>query len=281
MRRAFARLSSILPAYLAESPAKPAATSSPSTNSPHSRSTMASWAATSSADGATVNDSPEEWTAQLEALPSLEELGGSIPAVFLAHGRASNSLSLFRGLAHSCAVADSLIRRRTDAHHAAAPGRAARRPARDRPGSRRPARPVPARPRASSPRQVSPQGRRHPLGALGDARRRRHDRLRRREPAPLRLFRLRPSVRPLPRPRLPSTLDSTHSRLDAGCTRSSSSREETVKSPSASSSSFRPPGSSRRGSRTSSRRVARTAEASQDQDSVRPAPLLLAAGSLG
>ncbi|KPV73498.1 uncharacterized protein RHOBADRAFT_28593 [Rhodotorula graminis WP1] len=41
----------------------------------------------SSADGATVNDTPEEWRAQLEALPSLEELGGSVPAVFLAHGQ--------------------------------------------------------------------------------------------------------------------------------------------------------------------------------------------------
>ncbi|GAA5842128.1 hypothetical protein JCM9279_002795 [Rhodotorula babjevae] len=48
---------------------------------------MASSSTASSTDGATLNDSPEEWRAQLEALPSLEELGGSIPAVFLAHGQ--------------------------------------------------------------------------------------------------------------------------------------------------------------------------------------------------
>ncbi|GJN92323.1 hypothetical protein Rhopal_005353-T1 [Rhodotorula paludigena] len=40
-------------------------------------------------DGAEVNTTPAEWRQELEALPSLEQLGGAIPAVFLAHGSPS------------------------------------------------------------------------------------------------------------------------------------------------------------------------------------------------
>lgn len=42
---------------------------------------------TSNGDGAEVNDTPAQWRAELDALPSLEELGGRIPSVFLAHGQ--------------------------------------------------------------------------------------------------------------------------------------------------------------------------------------------------
>lgn len=34
-----------------------------------------------------INDTPEEWRRELEALPSLEETGGMIPSFFIAHGR--------------------------------------------------------------------------------------------------------------------------------------------------------------------------------------------------
>ncbi|GAA5881685.1 hypothetical protein JCM3774_005337 [Rhodotorula dairenensis] len=37
-------------------------------------------------DGAEVNHTPELWRAQLAALPSLDELGGVLPSIFLAHG---------------------------------------------------------------------------------------------------------------------------------------------------------------------------------------------------
>ncbi|GAA5961643.1 hypothetical protein JCM8115_004718 [Rhodotorula mucilaginosa] len=37
-------------------------------------------------DGAEVNDSPDLWRKELAALPSLEDLGGVLPSIFLAHG---------------------------------------------------------------------------------------------------------------------------------------------------------------------------------------------------
>ncbi|BGP12106.1 hypothetical protein JCM10213_005213 [Rhodosporidiobolus nylandii] len=48
---------------------------------------MASTAAPVQGDGAEVYTTPEEWKRELDALPSLEETGGAIPSVFLAHGQ--------------------------------------------------------------------------------------------------------------------------------------------------------------------------------------------------
>ncbi|GAA6024168.1 hypothetical protein JCM10207_005589, partial [Rhodosporidiobolus poonsookiae] len=89
MHRALARISAVLPAYLSSKPA--AASPAPSPLSPHSSSyqaRMASTAApTTGGDGAEVVTTPEEWRKDLDALPTLEQTGGAIPSVFLAHGQ--------------------------------------------------------------------------------------------------------------------------------------------------------------------------------------------------
>ncbi|GAA6043180.1 hypothetical protein JCM8097_008714 [Rhodosporidiobolus ruineniae] len=88
MQRTFARLSAVLPTYFASSPSAP--TSSPL--SPHP-TRMASSAVPAHNfpgpvvnDGAEVNTTPEEWRKELEQLPTLEQTGGAIPSIFLAHG---------------------------------------------------------------------------------------------------------------------------------------------------------------------------------------------------
>ncbi|GAA5991639.1 hypothetical protein JCM10908_001068 [Rhodotorula pacifica] len=61
----------------------------PSTPIPTSSRAAAYSSMTSSTgrnDGAEVNESPELWRKELAALPSLEELGGVLPSIFLAHG---------------------------------------------------------------------------------------------------------------------------------------------------------------------------------------------------
>ncbi|GAA5893130.1 hypothetical protein JCM6882_003893 [Rhodosporidiobolus microsporus] len=86
MHRAFSRLSALVPAYLSSSSASSSANTTASSISPHSR--MASSASTAvKGDGAEINTTPEEWRRELDALPSLEETGGAIPSVFLAHGQ--------------------------------------------------------------------------------------------------------------------------------------------------------------------------------------------------
>lgn len=79
MQRTLARLSAVVPAWSTTSSGTPSATSAPS------RGTMSS----ARQDGAEINTTPAEWRQELEALPSLEQLGGAIPAVFLAHGSPS------------------------------------------------------------------------------------------------------------------------------------------------------------------------------------------------
>ncbi|GAA5828042.1 hypothetical protein JCM11251_005705 [Rhodosporidiobolus azoricus] len=48
---------------------------------------MSSSSSTPNSAGAEVNHTPEEWRRELAALPSLEETGGAVPSVFLAHGQ--------------------------------------------------------------------------------------------------------------------------------------------------------------------------------------------------
>ena len=87
MSRVLSRLSAILPAYLTGSTPSPAPTLSRSLKSPQSSRMASTTSHTSNGDGAEVNDTPAQWRAELDALPSLEELGGRIPSVFLAHGQ--------------------------------------------------------------------------------------------------------------------------------------------------------------------------------------------------
>ncbi|GAA5860334.1 hypothetical protein JCM8547_003466 [Rhodosporidiobolus lusitaniae] len=83
MRQTLSRLSGILPAYLSTSSRAPSASPTASSKTPHA---MAHYTP-SILDGAEVNATPEEWRKELDALPSLEETGGAIPSVFLAHGQ--------------------------------------------------------------------------------------------------------------------------------------------------------------------------------------------------
>ncbi|GAA5968536.1 hypothetical protein JCM11641_007670 [Rhodosporidiobolus odoratus] len=82
MQRALSRLSAILPTYLVSSSGSAASYKPPQTTA-----RMASTASPVTADGAEINTTPEEWRNELETLPSLEETGGVIPSIFLAHGQ--------------------------------------------------------------------------------------------------------------------------------------------------------------------------------------------------
>ncbi|GAA6053296.1 hypothetical protein JCM3770_006671 [Rhodotorula araucariae] len=87
MSRAFARLSALLPAYLTGPFAAAATPPAAPVNSPHPPpARMASTTATA-ATGAEVNNTPEQWRQELAALPSLDQLGGTMPTIFLAHGQ--------------------------------------------------------------------------------------------------------------------------------------------------------------------------------------------------
>ncbi|GAA5901164.1 hypothetical protein JCM5296_006287 [Sporobolomyces johnsonii] len=77
MQRTLARLSALLPTYL---------TGYTTTTAAPTSTRMASSTATK-LDGAEVINTPEDWKKELELLPSLEENGGKVPSVFLAHGQ--------------------------------------------------------------------------------------------------------------------------------------------------------------------------------------------------
>ena len=75
MQTAFKRLSAYLPAFLA----------APYTTSPSTSSTLGMPARARLSSE--IYSTRPEWQAQLDSLPSLEQTGGKIPSIFLAHGR--------------------------------------------------------------------------------------------------------------------------------------------------------------------------------------------------
>lgn len=63
-----------------------AQTPTPTTSTRRAAAYSSMTSSTGRNDGAEVNDSPELWRKELAALPSLEDLGGVLPSIFLAHG---------------------------------------------------------------------------------------------------------------------------------------------------------------------------------------------------
>lgn len=83
----FQRMQSLLRRISLLSGAAPSAQTPTPTNATSRAAAYSSMtSSTGRNDGAEVNDSPDLWRKELAALPSLEDLGGVLPSIFLAHG---------------------------------------------------------------------------------------------------------------------------------------------------------------------------------------------------